>query len=251
MHDWVQPIMLISDWTNMLPKAFHSTFRLAKKGLIYLTLEETRMKQLIVFLALIISAPGFGAATDIDCDCNHPSLPEEDGVSFVSQLTANLTEFNIQAMASEVCMVLHRTTNTPNYSASVEIERVLQKHSNLNTITPNYKREIANFWNQYSDQMICNATSGMYPKQHVFKRAFSMNIQSEILIDYFLSDNNQFPIDVNVIEVLSSGERSTVLDYIDKVLVRPDAQEVFDVYEILRIKRILERDFDGKRAREL
>jgi len=66
-----------------------------------------------------------------------------------------------------------------------------------------------------SHKVICSSPTGKYPEQHIFKRAISMKLQEIVLTDFFLDDENNFPIDVNVIQIHPNGSKKTLLDYLN------------------------------------
>lgn len=209
------------------------------------------MKQLIVFLLIITTLQAFGTATDSDCDCIPKELPQGDGVNFISKMSQDLTENTVQTLANELCSVIQNARVISNYSVADNVEARLVRYGNIDKNSKDYKLQIAEFWNKYSDRMICSADNGRYPRQHVFKRAIEMNIQQEFFMDYFLTDEVKFPINVNAVEIYDNGTRSTVLDYIDAVLAREDARERYNVGQIVGIKKVFEQLYGGKRAREL
>ncbi|MWV29200.1 hypothetical protein [Aurantiacibacter rhizosphaerae] len=209
------------------------------------------MNKLIGFLVFSISTYAFGTATDSDCDCTPPGLPQEDGVKFVQNLTSELSQIDVRVMSAELCLILTKESSLDKYSAAENLEETLLRFSSISRISPNYKLQLANFWNKHSESIICEANSGLFPRQHLFKRAIQMNVQDKVLVDYFLSDENKFPINMNVIEVLNDGEKSTILDYIDKVIAEPDANQIYNIGQVIGIKNIIEKLYNGKRAKEL
>jgi len=93
-----------------------------------------------------------------------------------------------------------------------------------------------------------------FPEQHFFSRAVRQNFSTLVLKNYFFSDaenSESFPIDPNIATENQYGIQETVLDYIDRVLLQPDAEIRFNGNQIREVRDIIENDFGGKRAREL
>ena len=57
-------------------------------------------------------------------------------------------------------------------------------------------------------------------------------------------------VDVNAIEYVD-GKAETVLDYLDKIIADPKFTDKYVKSDILRLQKVLEKVFNGKRAHEL
>jgi len=66
-----------------------------------------------------------------------------------------------------------------------------------------------------------------------------------------LKNPHDFPIDVNFVEVSSQGEKETLLDYVDKLLATPESEMWFNRGEIKGVKRVLEKFYNAKNAKDL
>lgn len=165
---------------------------------------------------------------------------------------SRLSDQEITTLSNELCTVLARMpTASSNFVGAKEIEKRLLRYFKVDVTAPDYRLEIAKHWNYYSNRMICPATNGTYPTQHIYKRALAMNYHTPILDEYFFADEVTFPIDPNVVEVLEDGSYSTVLDYIDAMLSRPDASTTYNIGQVAGLGEIIVDFFGGKRVREM
>ncbi|GHB05108.1 hypothetical protein GCM10009069_29530 [Algimonas arctica] len=164
----------------------------------------------------------------------------------------DLSDQEITALSNELCMVLARMpTASSNFVGAKEIEKRLLRYFKVDVTAPDYKLKIAQHWNYYSTSMICGATNGTYPTQHIYKRALAMNFHTPILDEYFFADEIAFPIDPNTIEIQGDGSYSTVLDYIDAMLSRPDASTTYNIGQVAGLGEIIVDFFGGKRVSEM
>lgn len=83
------------------------------------------------------------------------------------------------------------------------------------------------------------------------KRVVSLGMYETILYDFFLYDEEEYPINVNTVEILPNGEKETLLDYINKILADPEVDKKYDVKEIKQLKRVIVKDYNAKTAAEL
>ena len=114
------------------------------------------------------------------------------------------------SLTSKMCGVLHSS-----HLSSERLEQILLQTFDISEDAPDYKFSAAQFWNANSHKVICSSPTGKYPEQHIFKRAISMKLQEIVLTDFFLDDENNFPIDVNVIQIHPNGSKKTLLDYLN------------------------------------
>lgn len=163
----------------------------------------------------------------------------------------DLSDRQVSSLASELCMAIANAHVSSDFELPKKLEASLLKFSKINASTPDYRLKIARFWNHYSPNMICSADSGLFPTQHLFKRALAMDMQKMVLENYFFADEIAFPIDVNTIEIESDGSAETALDYIDLILSSPKAAEKYNVGQVAGIRDILVDLYGGKRANEM
>ncbi|GHB05093.1 hypothetical protein GCM10009069_29510 [Algimonas arctica] len=198
------------------------------------------MVSLFVFAALIFLFP---MNVQAQADSERNPFSESSEHDFKS-----LSEQERDNMRNRICLALNVARTDEQMSLSDTIDTLISEHGEFDETAQNHDLKKANFWNAYSPSMSCPPTAGLYPQQHVFKRAILMAVYSEALNQYFLADSKKFPIDMNVIEVEADGTPTTVLDFIDYILAREEAREAFNVGQIIRLRRTIEVRFDGKRA---
>lgn len=169
----------------------------------------------------------------------------EDGNAPVTALMDN----DVGRMAGELCRTLAVQRVSDNFLASEELQKKLLFYSKIDNDAQDAKVKLAKFFNYYSPRMMCPASNGMYPPQHVFQRALALNIQAEVF-KFFLQHPEEFPIDVNVITYAGS-KPLTLLDYIDDMLAIPNSERRFNLGQVRGVKRVVTDYFGGKRVAEM
>ena len=186
------------------------------------------MRAFLIFLLLLMSSTGHAQGGD-----NSDIEAKADRIS------------------ADVCSSIQEFRSFEGSSFQDNMKRIAIQELQADLNTPQGKIQFADFWNANNDKMVCTSLAGIYPAEHVFKRAIQMRVDKPILREFFLASPTDFPINVNAVETLETGEKETVLDFVDKVLNLPDVDDMYDKGKIIRLKRILELRFDGKRAHEL
>lgn len=157
-------------------------------------------------------------------------------------------------MRAELCMSLQTLRNegdTEGWYFNDAFTSKLIKYSKVSRDDEEFWFKLAQFWNYHSPRMICGPVNATYPKQHLFMRAFEMNMQLDVLEGYFLVDENSFPIDPNVIEFHTDGSSSTIIDYIDSMLNDPKANERYHVQHVRGIRELLVDLYGAKSVSDL
>jgi hypothetical protein len=72
-----------------------------------------------------------------------------------------------------------------------------------------------------------------------------------ILYDFLLYDQDEYPIDVNTMEILPNDEKEMLFDYLNKILADPEVDKNYNVKEILVLKQTIIDDYKAKTASEL
>lgn len=168
----------------------------------------------------------------------------------VQAQTHELSERMIRVLASEICTVIQNASVTNNYSVADNLEARLIRYGDIDPNSSTKLREMAVFWNKYVHHMVCRADNGQYPTQHVYKRAIEMNIQQEFFMDFFLADEVAAPFDMNPIEILSDGRVITLLDFIDGALTSENAEDRYNIGQIIGIKKLIIGLYNAKRSSE-
>jgi len=200
------------------------------------------MKHLIVLLTLLISTTAFGA---------EPDSPQNGVEHTASKIGSGLTQNNISNMKMKICLAMSKGKSDPSVSIPGRIKTIIIKYGEIDPNSTNVDAQMAEVWNRYADQMVCPATNGVYPTQHIYKRAIALRVEKAALVDFFLKDTRGFPINMNAVETRSDGSKETVLDYLDRIMGDPEAKNKYNLGQAIRLRSIIERRFDGKRAREL
>ena len=209
------------------------------------------MKQLIIFLTILVGLNVPANATENQTSQTVPKLTEAERTVFLDGITHSLNEVFIVNMAAELCGIVQDTQTIVDYPVAEALERNLLMYANLSKGDPKYRQKIAVFWNHYNDRMICPAANGFYPKQHIFDRALEMSVHHTVLEDYFFKDPISFPIDVNVIEILPDGSSVTVIEYIDAALAMKEAEDRYNVDEVEDLRDYLIETHGAKRTTEM
>lgn len=186
--------------------------------------------------ALAQSTPGWGR------DVPYPDPPP--GIKALTQQQAD----NVKNRA---CTALHQGRTMENYSLPKTIEKIIFVHWGIIGITPEDKKRLAQTWNFYAPMFVCPPSSGIYPTQHLYKRAIELNVHQGFLHGWLLANPEELPIDINVVEIALDGTGSTLLDYIDMLLALPDVKKKYNVGQLIRLRRIVESRFNGKRVHEM
>lgn len=231
-------------------KAFHSTFRIAKKVLFDYYQRGTKMKQLIVFLTFL-SFGVYATPTDSECDCVPDGLPIQAEIRNLASVSEHAQEQSIRNLTHELCLELASTVTQGYDNLSTNIESKILKYSGISKDDPAYKLRLASFWNDNSSKIVCPASIGLYPRQHFFDRALEMNIQKFVLENYFFEDESVFPIDANILHDHPNGSKYTTLDYIDSMIARPDASEHYNIGQVRGLRSILVEFYGAKNAADL
>lgn len=209
------------------------------------------MKQLIIFLTILVGLNVPANATETHTSQTAPKLTDAEAVVFLDGITPSLNDTFVINMAAELCGIVQHTQMRKGYQGAEALERNLLRFANLSKNDSKYKQKIAVFWNYYSDQMICPAASGFNPTQHLFARVLDSRVHRPVLEDYFFSDPIAFPIDVNVIEILHTGRPITFIDYIDAALAMEEVEDKYDVDEVEYLRDYLIKKFGAKKAGEM
>ncbi|WP_370477068.1 hypothetical protein [Tamlana flava] len=163
----------------------------------------------------------------------------------------------VEMIASKICLSLDINFGYDN--GGEKIEDIFLYHLGITRDTPNYKQQILEFWNTYSNCFVCELESSKktelpYPT-HFLKRVVDFGLMTEIFDEFLLEDSEEFPIDVNAIEIVD-GKGETLLDYLDKIIANPNRhQDVDDIDNWLRVIKELRdyliEDYGAKTAEEL
>ena len=163
--------------------------------------------------------------------------------------TSEMEDLSISILANQICDAMNVYQMTGVGVAHEAFEMMILDHLNIDKANnPNYRVEVRNFWNANHERMICtNETPGHTSPQHILKRVIEMQSTSTFYFQYFLEDRR---VNVNAIE-MREGQPETVVDYIDTILADPQAENLYDVSELRRLRSFLLQFMNAKRASEI
>jgi hypothetical protein len=71
-----------------------------------------------------------------------------------------------------------------------------------------------------------------------------------VFYDFLLSDEDDYPIDVNAVE-LYNGKEETLLDYLDEILSNSEKLKNYNSQEIIMLRMTIIEDYNAKTAAQL
>tara|TARA_R110002096_G_scaffold153285_3_gene316978 strand:- start:585 stop:893 length:309 start_codon:yes stop_codon:yes gene_type:complete len=86
--------------------------------------------------------------------------------------------------------------------------------------------------------------------QHFLKRIVDLGMYKSALYDFLLSDEDEYPIDVNSVEIYNEKEE-TFLDYLNEIISKPDNEKKYTIKEIKMLRLTIIEDYNAKTASEL
>lgn len=171
-----------------------------------------------------------------------------------AQENTDYTCEELEEFAQFLCNTATTLSRGDSISKAGEIieERFLKKFG-IDKNHPNYKQLVAAVYNKYAACLICKDKPTPHTRnpEQFLKRVISLGMYESILYDFLLYDEEEYPIDVNTIEILPNGEKETLLDYVDKILADPKVSEKYDVKEIQSLRRVIIKDYNAKKASEI
>ncbi len=162
-----------------------------------------------------------------------------------------LTQSELELLAARLCLILHNGRNNDTYSISNNLRSTLIKTANIQGSTKADMQKLAVWINKYSSGFICKSSSGLYARQHLFRRAVELSVHKETFQGFFAKDFDNFPIDFNVLEINGEGEFSNIIDYLNEIMAREDYRDKYNFGEIDRMYRILKVRFNTKGFNDL
>lgn len=160
----------------------------------------------------------------------------------------------LEEFARVICSSATRLSRSDSISeAGNQIQLLFILEFGIDKNDPNYKKLVAAVYNKYADCFICRDKPTKFTRnpEQFLKRVVSLGMYETILYDFLLYDEDEYPIDVNTIEILPNGEKETLLDYIDKILADLEVSKKYDVKEILDLRGLIIEDFGAKKASDL
>jgi hypothetical protein len=157
---------------------------------------------------------------------------------------------SLKTLSARLCAQLQLSKTAGDKDAGMQIEIHFLDELNITRKDPDYKIKVAEFWNKYSEYFICNDGTARRNPQHFLKRVVDMDYYKKVLYDFLLSDEEEYPISVNAIEIYK-GKEETLLDYLNIILSDPNNEELYSFKEIEFLRSIIIEDYGAKTASEL
>lgn len=213
------------------------------------------MKSVLIVLLFSLSLTVFAKEANLHDDCKecHNSLQGLPGNAALDEVAklSNLTgDPKVREFAKRLCLEMVTASET-----GVDIVKTLEDqilgYMKITRDTPEYKEKIISFWNANKNDFICKGKIDDETREteHLMKRAIALSIHKHVFNKFLFSSLNT---DVNAIEYINNGEEAeTVLDYLDKMIDSPGFENKYDVSRILRLRRMLIKHFNAKKAEEL
>ncbi len=155
-------------------------------------------------------------------------------------------------LTGKLCVMIEHSFGHDD--AGEKIESAFLHHLGITRDTPNYKQQVLELWNTYSNCFVCKSPSALKPElpypTHFLKRVVDFGMQSEIFDEFLLNDSEEFPIDVNAIELVD-GKGETLIDYLDKIIADPSKHKDYKLTVMKELRTYLIEDYGAKTAAEL
>lgn len=170
-----------------------------------------------------------------------------------AQNEAKIDNEKLEVFANRIChlALTFRTSNAKQ--AGYNIEEFVLNWIGISKEDPNYKEKLTKWWNENNHRFICHEegiTERTRNPQHFLKRVVDLGMHKLVLYDFLLSDEDDYPIDVNAVEIYN-GKEETLLDYLDKILSNPNNEKTYNMKEIEWLRFTIIEDYSAKRASEL
>lgn len=156
---------------------------------------------------------------------------------------------SIPEFADRICdaMIVYDTTGAGDLHEAFEM-MILDYLDIDKARTPSYRITMRDFWNEHHEQMTCTSPApGHISPQHLLKRVVEMQGTSSFFFRYFLADRQ---LNVNAVEI-RDGRRETLVDYLDWAIFLPEAEQLYDVSALRRLRAFLIDHMGAKRAADL
>ncbi len=181
-------------------------------------------------------------------------------ISFTATLTAQTDcgedtgygETEMEMLSGRLCLMIDATFGYDD--AGEKIENIFLVYLKIDRNTPDYKQQILQLWNNHSNCFVCKSPSAIKPElpypTHFLKRVVDFGMQGEIFDEFLLEDSEEFPLDVNAIEMVD-GKGETLVDYLDKIIADPSKHNYYPLNAIIELRDYLIEDYGAKTAAEL
>lgn len=174
-----------------------------------------------------------------------------DPLASLSYVPREISSSDLNSIRLRMCLIASAFRNDEDYDFGEAFDSILLEYSDIDPNDPDRQFKLAIFWNRYLPGMICPTTANLYESKHIYKRIIDLGVHKRIFGEYFLRDPNEFPVDVNSVEIDRNGNYATLLDYIYEILENPELRRLYNAGQLMRLRRLIEVRFDGKRVQNM
>jgi hypothetical protein len=174
-------------------------------------------------------------------------------INIQAQNETEISEERMEDFIKKMCRSALAFRTADARKAGYGVEGLILNFLGTSKEDPNHKEIFTKFWNENSYRFICHeegTTKFTRTPQHFMKRVVDLGMHKSILYDFLLSDEDDYPIDVNTIEIYN-GNEETLLDYIDNLLKNNDVESKYNVKEVKLLRLTIIEDYNAKKASEI
>jgi len=164
-----------------------------------------------------------------------------------------ITDERIEDLSKKMCIAALTFRASSADKAGSNIEGLILNFLRTSKEDPNYKEKLTKFWDENNEKCICHdegSTERTRNPQHFLKRIVDLGMYNSVFYHWLLSDPEEYPVDVNAVEIYN-GKEETLLDYIDYILNKPNANSEYNLKEIQSLRDWLVMGYNAKTAAEL
>lgn len=207
-------------------------------------------KWLLSGLALACLSPAGSAAHPV-AEPAESGFTEDARATFLRAREDSMGAAHVLSMANNLCVLVQNARSIEDYPFTIKFDQSISHYANISADDPFRRKKIVAFWNHYADRMICMATRGIYPEQHLYHRAVEMGVHQAVLREYFFTDAPGPRFDVNGIDTLDDGSKITLLDYLYLAQTMRNAEDRHNLDEIEELEEYLIDVHGAKRFKDL
>ena len=174
-----------------------------------------------------------------------------DPLDSLSYVPREISSSDLNSIRLRICLVASAVTNDGEYDFGEAFDSILLEYSDIDPNDADRQFKLAIFWNRYLPGMICPSAANLFESKHIYKRIVDLNLHRPVLVLFFLRYPNEFPVDVNSVKIDRNGNYVTLLDYLYEILETPKFRRIYNAGQLIRLRRIIETRFDGKRVQDM
>jgi hypothetical protein len=169
-----------------------------------------------------------------------------------AQNETKIDDARIEDLSIRICRSALTFRNASAKTAGESIEYMILKFLGTSKEDPNHKVILTKFWNENSEKLICyeGPEDETRNPQHFLKRIVDLGMYNSVLYDFLLYDEDEYPIDVNTVEIYN-GKEETLLDYLDQIISNPEKAKEYNIKEVKLLRLTILEDYNAKKASEL